>query len=102
VHANVDEIIEGLVECGCGLNQTLMRAHGIERQLSRGSFKSGSVRRGEMNALQHNNSFNPTRDSMALIILPAAQVGCCSRGQVNSGVGWLSWMMSDHPAKSVC
>ena len=35
---------------------------------------------------QPNNSFNPTRDSMALIILLAARVGWLSRGRVNSGV----------------
>jgi len=86
VNANVDEIIEGLVECGCGLNQTLMRVHGIQRQLSRGSLKSGGVRRGGMNALQHNNSLNPTRDSVAFIILLAAQAEGCSRGRVNSSV----------------
>ncbi len=36
-HADVDEIIEWLVEYECELDQPAMKAHGIRRQLSRGS-----------------------------------------------------------------
>lgn len=32
-HAEVDEVIEKLVECGCELNQSAMKARGIQSQL---------------------------------------------------------------------
>jgi hypothetical protein len=49
-----------------------------------------------------NNSFNPTRDSMTFMMLPAAQVEGCSRGRVNSGVRFLlNGVVQNHESVSL-
>jgi hypothetical protein len=63
-----------------------MNAHGIHCQLSPGSSKEIGVRRGGMKELQHNNSFNPTRESRASMMLPRGASWMLARGRVNSGV----------------
>jgi len=45
----------------------MMKAHGIQRQLSHGSGKQYRVRRGGKNALQHNNGMHPTANSVAFM-----------------------------------
>jgi hypothetical protein len=64
----------------------MMKAQGIQSQLlgCRSKYMRRSARRSK--ALQHNNSLNPTRDSMVVVMISAAQVEGCSRGRVNSGV----------------
>jgi hypothetical protein len=70
----------------------VMRGYGIEHQLSRSSSTEICVRRGGTNALRHNNSLNPTRDSLVVVMIPAAQVEGYSRGRVNSGVMLLRYL----------
>ncbi len=82
--AEVDEIIEWLVECRCELNQPMMKAHGIRRQLSRCCLETSIVRRGGI------RSYNITTHSTGaeLACFSSARLNACfvvSR-PVNSGV----------------
>ena len=69
------------------MNQPAIRAHGIQHQLSRCGLKESGVRRG--GAKSYNITTHSTRPAIAWLswCFLAAQVGCCSRGRVNSGVG---------------
>ncbi len=66
-HAAVDQIIERLVEYECELDQPAMKAHGIRRQLSGCLFEKMRRSARRLYALQHNNSFNRSGNSLFFI-----------------------------------
>jgi hypothetical protein len=52
-----------------------------------GLLERSMVRRGGMNALQHNNSLNRSADWMAFIIIISDLIECFMPRPVNSSVG---------------
>jgi hypothetical protein len=81
-------IIQWRVEWCCKLNQPKMKAHGIEHRLLRSSSEKRWRSARRSHALQHNNSFNRTRNSAALKLK-------VDSSPVNSGVMRLTHVESD-------
>ncbi len=71
----------------CELNQPIMKTHGIRHQLSRAELKSGVVRRGGADALRHNKSINPTRDSMVFMVSFSRRLKAVRAGRLSPAFG---------------
>ncbi len=83
-NTDIDEIIERLVECGCELNQPMMKAHGILCQLSRWREESSSVRHGGMRS--YNITTHSTGAESACLSSARLKAWSDASRPVNSGV----------------